>query len=93
MAITYVTRKCRCGATFQARPADVKRGWAKSCSKSCAANKRESRTGAFAAHVANGGRSGDRPDGRFMMERRRERDHESAMYDMDSGWDGHKDAF
>ena len=32
---------CECGTVFLARTADVKRGWAKSCSKSCAAIKRE----------------------------------------------------
>ena len=37
-----VERKCeRCGKAFQAKVADVKRGWAKCCSKSCAAAKRE----------------------------------------------------
>jgi hypothetical protein len=28
---------CRCGTKFMARPADIRRGWGKSCSKSCAA--------------------------------------------------------
>lgn len=38
--------KCqRCGATFTARIADRARGWAKSCSKSCAANVRERKLG------------------------------------------------
>ncbi len=33
-----VQRKCKCcGDTFTAREADVKRGWAKFCSKSCKA--------------------------------------------------------
>ena len=37
-----IERKCqRCGKVFQAKTADVKRGWAKCCSKSCAAAKRE----------------------------------------------------
>lgn len=31
---------CRCGKTFTARVADRDRGWARSCSKSCAASKR-----------------------------------------------------
>jgi len=31
--------KCACGCIFTARIADRKRGWAKSCSKSCAARK------------------------------------------------------
>jgi len=35
-----ITRKCqRCKCEFEAREADVKRGWAKFCSKSCKAIK------------------------------------------------------
>lgn len=33
--------KCHCGNVYSARKADIKRGWAKSCSKSCAATRRE----------------------------------------------------
>lgn len=40
-----IERKCRCGAAFQAREADVKRGWGKYCSKSCKASAQEARTG------------------------------------------------
>lgn len=29
-------RICKCGKKFLAKEADIKRGWAKSCSKSCA---------------------------------------------------------
>ena len=37
-----VEQKCQCcGKKFQAKSADVKRGWAKCCSKSCAAAIRE----------------------------------------------------
>ena len=36
-----VERTCACGTKFFAKTADVKRGWGKSCSKSCAAIKRE----------------------------------------------------
>lgn len=32
---------CFCGMPYVARVADIKRGWAKTCSKSCAAVKRE----------------------------------------------------
>lgn len=32
-----VERTCRCKSKFMARQADINRGWAKSCSKSCAA--------------------------------------------------------
>ena len=33
------TVTCHCGTNFQARTADVKRGWGKFCSKSCAKTK------------------------------------------------------
>ena len=43
-------RICKnCGATFQARTADVKRGWARFCGKSCKAIKQEKRSGQYAA--------------------------------------------
>lgn len=44
-------RKCKnssCQKLFQARTADVKRGWAKFCSKSCKAIEQEGRTGQYA---------------------------------------------
>ena len=34
------TMKCHCGNLYEARTADLKRGWALSCSKSCAATRR-----------------------------------------------------
>lgn len=43
-----VNRRCRCGSEFEARVADVKRGWAKFCSKSCKAKEQEKRTGQYA---------------------------------------------
>jgi hypothetical protein len=49
---TRVERKCenkQCGKSFTARFADVKRGWARFCSKSCKAVKQEQRTGQYAA--------------------------------------------
>jgi len=33
--------KCFCGTEYQARNADLKRGWGKTCSKRCAAIRRE----------------------------------------------------
>lgn len=42
---------CGCGARFTARTADRARGWARSCSKSCAAKRREGRTGTHAARL------------------------------------------
>lgn len=43
-----------CRKPFIARVADVKRGWAKFCSKSCKAIKQEARTGQYANRVSNG---------------------------------------
>jgi hypothetical protein len=46
-----VDRNCqnkKCGITFKARSADVKRGWARFCSKSCKATAQEARTGQYA---------------------------------------------
>lgn len=41
MAAKTRTYKCHCGIDFVAKVADRRRGWAQSCSKSCAAIKRE----------------------------------------------------
>lgn len=40
-----------CKVKFMARSADVKRGWAKFCSKSCKAKKQEARTGQYRQYV------------------------------------------
>jgi endogenous inhibitor of DNA gyrase (YacG/DUF329 family) len=49
--MSNVKRKCQCcGKEFEAKAADVKRGWAKFCSKSCKAIRQEQRTGAHRAH-------------------------------------------
>jgi hypothetical protein len=46
--MSNVQRKCQCCRNeFTARSADVKRGWAKYCSKSCKAKKQEARTGQY----------------------------------------------
>jgi hypothetical protein len=37
----------RCSNEFEARQADIKRGWGKFCSKSCKAVKQEQRTGQY----------------------------------------------
>lgn len=69
-----VERKCACGAVFLARAADVKRGWGKSCSKSCAATRTNKKTGNFQRFV----------------QARNEAMHQEALGTMESGWDGHK---
>lgn len=45
-------RTCKtCGEKFMARTADVKRGWAKFCTKSCKAVFQEKKTGQYAAFL------------------------------------------
>ena len=40
----HKVRQCEvCRAPFQARLADIKRGWAKTCSKSCAATRKNAK--------------------------------------------------
>lgn len=47
-----VEKKCvTCGKNFIARVADVKRGWAKSCSKSCAATQTNKKTGNYQRYI------------------------------------------
>ena len=49
--MTMVDRKCRCGVTFKARAADIRRGWGKFCSKRCKAVEQERRTGQHTAFI------------------------------------------
>lgn len=49
-----VEMKCHCGEEYKAREADLKRGWARSCSKSCAAIRRD--FGRPAAKRVDGGK-------------------------------------
>lgn len=61
MAAT-VQRKCQnCKTEFPARVADVKRGWAKFCSKSCKATRQEARTGQHRTYLARRDDDGDEP--------------------------------
>lgn len=70
---------CKCGATYQAREADVKRGWGKSCSKSCAARKRASREARGNFNIAPASR-------KYAVESRPSR----FGNDEDGSWDAHK---
>lgn len=79
---TKVTRTCKyCKAPFVARLADVKRGWAKFCSKSCKAKEQERRTGQNAQYKA------------FKAMNDEEAMHHEACASIEMGWDGHKDAY
>jgi hypothetical protein len=44
-AASTQTVTCPCGNTFEAKTADIRRGWGKFCSKSCKAKEQEQRTG------------------------------------------------
>ena len=79
-----VEQTCWCGTKFQAREADVKRGWGKSCCKSHASWKREKAKG---------------PKGLIEKDRRIARaalmdseEYEPRMMDEDDdpSWDAHK---
>lgn len=53
--MAIVDRKCQwCKQPFQARSADVKRGWALFCSKRCKAMKQEKRTGQYRNLLTSG---------------------------------------
>lgn len=85
-----VTRTCWCGKQFQAREADVKRGWAKACSKSHAAHAREKQLDRF--DYRHGGRN---PFHNRGTERAGPDDavHDAGLDGLEAGWDGHKNAF
>ncbi len=84
--MALVPRKCRCGKEFLAKEADVARGWAQSCSKSCAAKRRERVNTPSPAQLRAR---------RLWVEREEERDevpdwHVQGLRDMEAGWAGHK---
>lgn len=61
--------KCFCGNVYQARQADIKRGWAKTCSKSCAAIKREfGRKNAVCAETGKKIKWGNKPNYSYRSE-------------------------
>ena len=75
---------CHCGKEYDAREADLKRGWGYSCSKSCAAKRRD--FGYPKAKRVDGSKTKQvkkspdtyRPnDGRYL-------------YEDELGWDAHK---
>jgi hypothetical protein len=71
-----VDRSCKwCKKPFQARAADVNRGWAKFCSKSCKASEQEKRTGQHRAY-----QNGEH----LSKDEQRERDHQQALYESTS---------
>ena len=79
-----IERTCHCGKKYKAREADLKRGWARSCSKSCAAWLREKKLDRF--DYRNGGSKPEFGDGFDEL-------NDEAKASMEDGWDGHKNAF
>lgn len=49
--MSKVERKCHCGIKFIAKLSDIKRGWAKSCSKSCATSLSNKKTGKYSKYL------------------------------------------
>ena len=83
---------CHCGAPYPAREADLKRGWARACGKSCAAKVRDF-----------GKPKGVRADGIKIKQTAKKpssyRPNDSRAIDNDAvdwegnGWDAHKCSF
>jgi hypothetical protein len=60
---TMVDQKCKCcKKEFQARSADIKRGWGLYCSKSCKAKIQEKKNGQHAAYLGGRGVSNLHPE-------------------------------
>ena len=82
-----IERECRCGAKFQAKPSDVKRGWAKACCKSHAAHSREKKLDRFGFSKGESGTFKSRSDDRAHSA------SDAGLCAVEDGWDGHKSAF
>lgn len=89
--MSMVEQTCWCGKEFQAREADVRRGWAKACCKSHAAHAREKKLDRFGFQRGESGtfnsRMADLRDGG------EDADHRGGMDAQEAGWDGHKNVF
>lgn len=72
-----IDHKCEnCGCTHKVRKSDLKRGWGKTCSKSCAASIKAKKPNS---------------NYKKFMNRQKEREkYGSFVMDFSEGWDGHK---
>ena len=93
-----IAMQCHCGSQYFAKEADLKRGWGLSCSKHCAAVRRD-----FGKPAAK------RLDGLKIIKTKKkpssnrnrayagrsfdDYEHRQACYESEAGWDGHKNAF
>ena len=80
---------CHCDRKYEAREADLKRGWALSCSKRCAAIRRD-----------YGKPKGKRVDGLPLPKASKKKKRNAIVRfifdeadDFDPSWDAHKDSF
>lgn len=79
-----------CSKGFNARQADLNRGWGTFCSKSCKAKKQESKTGQYKNYINNPKQQTHESRAmKYFLDM--EIMHEIAMDDSEAGWDGHKD--
>lgn len=79
-----VERICKqCGTKFQARQADVNRGWALFHNKSCKAQYQENRTGQYKSYLCS----------RINRSNRNDDEDEDAYHVEDPSWDAHKECF
>ena len=86
-----VEQTCWCGKKFNARAADVKRGWAKACCKSHAAHAREKRLDRFGFQAGESGTFHSRMAG--LRDGVENADQKAGMDALEAGWDGHKNVF
>lgn len=90
---------CYCGEEYQAREADLRRGWGFSCGKSCAAKRRDfglpkaKRADGLSTKKDRKKPSGYRPNDQRAIERENYLIHQEAMAANEDGWDGHKNSF
>lgn len=89
--MTMVDRTCWCGKVFQAKSADVKRGWGNACSKAHAAHAREKKLDRFGFQRGESGTFHSRRS-ELRSADRSEADHRVSMDAIEDGWDGHKNA-
>lgn len=75
---------CMCGNHYSAKQADLNRGWGLSCSKKCAAIRRE-----FEGKSTKRAKKSVKNDKKELLRQLEEMD-EQACDDDESGWDGHK---
>ena len=87
---------CHCGGRYDAREADLARGWGLSCSKSCAAKRKTH--GLKAAIYANGTQVPNKLKSNKHKRRRKiliggNVTNALTIYDDDPSWDSHKNSF